>query len=114
MRPSAKLRKTDPAAGVDLRPGGLFCFRSSISFARILSHGIRDPRPFRACLRQRLHPLALKAGDDALAAAGTSGFFDSAADMLASGDMMMVSAADGARVLAMAEIGGKIVAAPLG
>jgi hypothetical protein len=55
-----------------------------------------------------------KAGDDALASVGTSGFFDNAADMLASGDMMMVSAADGARVLAMAQIGGKIVAAPLG
>jgi hypothetical protein len=55
-----------------------------------------------------------KAGGDALASVGTSGFFDSAADMLASGDMMMVSAADGARVLAMARTGGKIVAAPLG
>jgi hypothetical protein len=55
-----------------------------------------------------------KAGDDALVSVGVSGFFDGAADMLASGDMMMVSAADGARVLAMAQIGGKIVAAPLG
>jgi hypothetical protein len=55
-----------------------------------------------------------KAGDDALASVGTSGFFDTAADILASGDMMMVSAADGARLLAMARDGGKIVAASLG
>ncbi len=55
-----------------------------------------------------------KAGDDVLASVGTSGFFDNAADMLATGDMMMVSAADGARVLAMAQVAGKIVAAPLG
>ncbi|MBN9560973.1 MAG: hypothetical protein J0H14_09640 [Alphaproteobacteria bacterium] len=55
-----------------------------------------------------------KAGDDALASVGASGFFDGAADMLASGDIMMVSAAEGARVLAMAQVDGKIVAAPMG
>lgn len=55
-----------------------------------------------------------KAGDDALASVGALGFFDSAADMLASGDIMMVSAADGARVLAMARVEGKVVAAPMG
>lgn len=55
-----------------------------------------------------------KAGDDALASVGGRGFFDSAADMLASGDMLMVSAADGARVLAVARAEGGLVAAPMG
>ena len=55
-----------------------------------------------------------KSENDALASVGRSGFFDSAGDMLAAGDMMMVSAADGARLLAMARDGGKVVAASLG
>ncbi len=40
-----------------------------------------------------------KAAGAALAQAATDGFFDAAADMLAAGDMLMVSAADGGRVL---------------
>lgn len=55
-----------------------------------------------------------KAGADALAAVGGKGFFDSASDMLAPGDMLMVSATDGARVLAIANGEGGLVAAPLG
>jgi hypothetical protein len=40
-----------------------------------------------------------KAPGAPLAQAGHDGFFDDAADMLAAGDMLMVSAADGGRVL---------------
>jgi hypothetical protein len=43
-----------------------------------------------------------KAGRDALNAVEETGFFAEAADMLASGDMMMVSAADGARLAVVA------------
>jgi hypothetical protein len=40
-----------------------------------------------------------KAASDALDQVGAHGFFNAASDMLAPGDMMMVSAGDGARVL---------------
>ncbi len=41
------------------------------------------------------------------------GFFDAAADMMASGDMVMVSAADGARILAVRAGDGGLATAPL-
>lgn len=43
-----------------------------------------------------------KAGADALDDVAGKGFFTSAADMLAAGDMMMVSAHEGARILCVA------------
>ena len=43
-----------------------------------------------------------KAGRDALSAVEETGFFAEAGDMLASGDMMMVSAVDGARLAVVA------------
>jgi hypothetical protein len=43
-----------------------------------------------------------KAGRDPLEQVGARDFFADAADMLAEGDMMMVSAADGGRVLCIA------------
>ena len=42
-----------------------------------------------------------KAGRDALGAVAADGFFADAADMLAAGDMMMISAADGGRIAAV-------------
>jgi hypothetical protein len=47
-----------------------------------------------------------KAGADALDQVGGRGYFASAADMLAPGDMMMVSASDGARMLCITPTAG--------
>jgi hypothetical protein len=41
------------------------------------------------------------------------GFFDDASDMLAGGDMMMVSASDGGRILSVTADGSGVRAAPL-
>ena len=46
-----------------------------------------------------------KAGADALAAVTAPGFMAEAADMLSAGDMMIISAADGARIIAFAPAG---------
>ncbi len=46
-----------------------------------------------------------KAAQDQLEAVGSQGFFAGAADMLAIGDIMMVSAADGARVVTVGPSG---------
>jgi hypothetical protein len=54
-----------------------------------------------------------KGGAATLAQAGAHGFFDDAADMLASGDVMMISAADGGRILFVAATAGGIATAPL-
>lgn len=55
-----------------------------------------------------------KAGVDRLDAIGTRDFFADAADMLAAGDMLMISATDGARVMAVAPPhDGAVVTAPL-
>ena len=43
-----------------------------------------------------------KSGVDRLHEVGQAGFFSDAEDMLAHGDIMMVSAADGARILSIA------------
>jgi hypothetical protein len=51
---------------------------------------------------------------EALAATSAPGFFDVAIDMLAGGDLLMISAADGARIMAVAPpTGGHVVLAPL-
>ena len=54
-----------------------------------------------------------KTGDDALAVVGRAGYFDDAVDMLASGDMLLVTAPAGGRVLCVASDEGRLVAAPM-
>ena len=55
-----------------------------------------------------------KAGADTLATVQEDGFFAEAGDMMALGDMVMVSAANGARVLAVARAEGGVITAVLG
>ena len=55
-----------------------------------------------------------QAGQDTLPAVGTADFFHEAGDMLTSGDMLMVSAPDGARVLCVATGASGMLTAPLG
>jgi hypothetical protein len=55
-----------------------------------------------------------KAGTATLGQAGARGFFDNAADMLAPGDIIMISAADGGRILFIAATAGAVATAPLG
>jgi hypothetical protein len=50
-----------------------------------------------------------KAGELPLAVVNESGFFAPAEDMLATGDMMMVSAADGAGMLCVAPSAGQML-----
>jgi hypothetical protein len=50
----------------------------------------------------------------ALADVAADGFFDEAVDMLAAGDMLMVSARDGGRVLFVASARDGVALAPLG
>jgi hypothetical protein len=50
-----------------------------------------------------------KASEAALAAVNAPGFFAAAEDMLATGDMLMVSAADGAGVLCVAPSAGQML-----
>jgi hypothetical protein len=54
-----------------------------------------------------------KAGEQTLDRVGGKGFFSPAADMIGPGDMVMVSAEEGARILAVATAGAEIVTAPL-
>lgn len=55
-----------------------------------------------------------KAGSHSLAEVSAPGFLTAAADMLAAGDLMMISGADGARIVAIAPaIDGGIGAVPL-
>jgi hypothetical protein len=49
-----------------------------------------------------------------VAAASRPGFFDDAADMMAPGDMVMVSGVAGGRVLVVGSAKGGVVTAPLG
>jgi hypothetical protein len=55
-----------------------------------------------------------KAGVNGLPNVGVQGFFDSAADMLTTGDMMLVSAPEGGRVLVVAAGDTGVTTAPLG
>ncbi len=50
-----------------------------------------------------------KAGEAALAAVRAPGFFSAAEDMLATGDMLMVSASDGASILCVAPTAGEML-----
>jgi len=54
-----------------------------------------------------------KGGAATLAQASMQGFFDDASDMLAPGDIMMISAVDGGRILFVAATSGGIATAPL-
>lgn len=56
-----------------------------------------------------------RAGSEPAADSSAEGFFDEAADMLAGGDMIMVSGSNGARVLAVghARFGEPVVTAPM-
>jgi len=55
-----------------------------------------------------------KAGSDRLQSVAARDFFADAADMLAQGDLMMISAADGGRVVVVAPLeDGLIITAPL-
>ncbi len=51
---------------------------------------------------------------DVLPSVQRPGYFDDAVDMLASGDMLLVSAPDGGKVMCMAANEGRMFAAPLG
>lgn len=55
-----------------------------------------------------------QAGADTLPSVGSADFFEDAGDMLTAGDMLMVSACDGARMLCVASGAAGIVTAPLG
>ena len=54
-----------------------------------------------------------KTGEDALGVVGRAGYFDEAVDMLASGDMLLVTAPGGGRMLCVAAAEGQLVAAPM-
>ena len=55
-----------------------------------------------------------KTGVEPLDAVARTGFFDDAADMLASGDMVMLSGVQGGRILCVAATQGRVATAPLG
>ncbi len=55
-----------------------------------------------------------KAGEGGAPAATRPGFFDAAADLLASGDMVLVSSPAGGQVLCIAAGANGVTAAPLG
>jgi hypothetical protein len=55
-----------------------------------------------------------KMGAVLLGEAGLPGYFDSAADMMAAGDMVMISGPAGGKVLVVGHGQGTIVTAPLG
>jgi len=54
-----------------------------------------------------------KSGSDPQASVGEAGFFDDAGDMLAAGDMMMVSACDGGRMMCVLAEKSGVRTAPL-
>ena len=54
-----------------------------------------------------------KTGGDALPAIGRPGYFDEAADMLASGDMLLATAPEGGRVLCVTAEEGRLTATVL-
>ncbi len=54
-----------------------------------------------------------KSGTDKLSQAAREGYFADAADLLAPGDMMMLSAAEGGKIATVAGEGRKIALAPL-
>jgi hypothetical protein len=56
-----------------------------------------------------------KAGNDSLAEVASGSYFSDASDMMAGGDMVMVSGAAGCRMLCVAQAdAGKVLSAPVG
>jgi hypothetical protein len=55
-----------------------------------------------------------KSADENLIAVSAPGYFEDAADMFAAGDMMMISATDGGRMVVMTQFGNRLEAASLG
>ena len=55
-----------------------------------------------------------KTNGDALPSVQKPGYFDDAVDMLASGDMLLVSAPDGGKVMCIATAEGRLMTAPMG
>ena len=55
-----------------------------------------------------------KSDGDVLPAVQSPGYFDDAVDMLAGGDMMLVSAPDGGKVVCIAAAEGRMITAHLG
>ncbi len=55
-----------------------------------------------------------KTESDVLPSVQMAGYFDDAVDMLATGDMLLVSAPDGGKVMCVAAAEGRMFAAPLG
>ena len=55
-----------------------------------------------------------KTDGDALPSVQSPGYFDDAIDMLASGDMLLVSAPEGGKVVCVAATKGRLFTAPLG
>ena len=54
-----------------------------------------------------------KCGATTLSHASGHGYFDAAADMLATGDLMMISAPDGGRILVVSATLGRVATEPL-
>ena len=54
-----------------------------------------------------------KAGAETISQAGNQGFFADAADLMAAGDLAMLTGADGGKIAAIAGQGKQIVLAPL-
>ena len=55
-----------------------------------------------------------KTNGDALPSVQAPGYFDEAVDMLASGDMLLMSAPEGGKVVCIAAAEGRLLTAPLG
>lgn len=55
-----------------------------------------------------------KAGADAITQAGSPGFFADAADLMAPGDMVMLSGTEGGKIATISGQGKQIALAPLG
>ncbi len=55
-----------------------------------------------------------KTGGDAMPSVQSPGYFDEAVDMLSSGDMLLVSAPEGGKVVCVAASEGRLFTAPLG
>ena len=55
-----------------------------------------------------------RSDSDALPAVQNPGYFDEAVDLLGSGDMLLVSAPDGGKVMCIAAAEGRMFTAPMG
>jgi outer membrane protein assembly factor BamB len=94
-----------------LRDGGFFC--AHCSGAAVMALALRDLSVLAYANGFTLWHY--KAGSHTLADVSATGFLLGAADMLAVGDLMMISGADGARIVAIAPTAeGTIGAVPLG